>query len=84
MRKIPSNATSTEFQGMIARVLSEREPALVATSSGDKVVVMQEQDFLSWQETAYLLRSPPNAERLGRSLAEAQTGNLAEHTLVDP
>ncbi len=44
---------------------------------------MPEAQFRSLQETAYLLRSPANAEHLLASIAEASTGQVAEHDLQE-
>ncbi len=35
-------------------------------------------------ETWHLLRSPANAERLLRSIEDAEAGKLTEHELIDP
>ena len=37
------------------------------------------EEFESMQETLHLLRSPRNAERLLRSIARAEAGDLEEH-----
>jgi antitoxin YefM len=40
------------------------------TSKGGNAVLMSADDFRSWQETVYLLRSPANAARLMAAVAE--------------
>ncbi|MFI7586710.1 type II toxin-antitoxin system Phd/YefM family antitoxin [Spongisporangium articulatum] len=45
---------------------------------------MSAEQWRSIQETAYLLRSPANAERLARSVAEAEAGNTRTETLIEP
>lgn len=45
-------------------VIEDHTP-LIITRGGDKAVVMMSlEDWNTWQETLYLLRSPANAERL--------------------
>jgi len=41
-------------------------------------------EYNSIQETAYLLRSPANAERLLESIADMRKGNVAPHPLAMP
>jgi antitoxin YefM len=38
-------------------------------------------EFESLEETLHLLRDPANAERLLRSIKEAEAGKLAEHEI---
>ncbi|MBM7439073.1 PHD/YefM family antitoxin component YafN of YafNO toxin-antitoxin module [Streptomyces sp. HB132] len=44
---------------------------------------MSEEDFASWQETIYLMRSPANARRLLESIAEVEAGKTEYRELVD-
>lgn len=48
---------------LIDRVNNDHEPVEIVSRHGN-AVLMSAQDFASWQETAYLLRSPENARRL--------------------
>ncbi len=45
------------------------------------VVMISLEDFESIEETAYLLRSPKNAQRLLESIAELQSGRGVEREL---
>ena len=58
---------------------------LIITRPGGKeaAVVMSLEDFNSWQETAYLLSSPANAERLRQSIAELDAGKGVERKLLE-
>lgn len=58
---------------------------LIITRPGGKeaAVVMSLEDFNSWQETAYLLSSPANAERLRRSIADLDAGKGIERKLIE-
>ncbi|WP_281288254.1 type II toxin-antitoxin system Phd/YefM family antitoxin [Haloactinospora alba] len=47
---------------------------------GDAVLVSCE-DYEALEETAHLLRSPANAQRLLESLAQARRGEYEEHPL---
>jgi prevent-host-death family protein len=48
---------------LIQQVNDDHEPVRINSKGGD-AVLMSAQDFDSWQETIYLLRSPANARRL--------------------
>ena len=56
------------------KVYDDHEPVVITRKSGKNVVLMSIEDFESWQETAYLLRSPANAKRLIRSMEQAESG----------
>lgn len=58
---------------------------LIITRPGGKeaAVVMSLEDFNSWQETAYLLSSPANAERLRRSISDLDAGKGVERKLIE-
>jgi antitoxin YefM len=43
-------------------------PVRISSKNGD-AVLMSAEDFDSWQETIYLLRSPANARRLMEAVA---------------
>jgi antitoxin YefM len=50
------------------RVCEERVPLLVKRRNGEDVVIMSKDDYNAMEETAYLLRSPANAQRLLEAL----------------
>ena len=64
-------------------VVESRAPLVVTRQSGrGNVVMMSEEEFEGWQETAHLLRSPRNAERLLRSIRSADAGEASERDLA--
>ena len=58
---------------------------IVVTRQGGKgnVVLISESEFAGWQETAHLLSSPKNAERLLASIAELERGEGVGHELIE-
>jgi antitoxin YefM len=53
---------------LIQQVNEDHEPVRINSKGGD-AVLMSADDFDSWQETIYLLRSPANARRLMEAVA---------------
>ncbi|MGH3274884.1 MAG: type II toxin-antitoxin system Phd/YefM family antitoxin [Streptosporangiaceae bacterium] len=62
-----SEARSSLFP-LIQRVNDDHAPVRISSRSGD-AVLMSAEDYDSWQETIYLLRSPANAQRLMKAIA---------------
>lgn len=50
------------------KVCNEHIPLLVNKRNGEDVVILSKEDYVSLEETAYLLRSPKNAKRLLEAL----------------
>ena len=67
-----SEARSRLFP-LIQQVNDDHEPVRINSRSGD-AVLMSADDFDSWQETIYLLRSPANARRLMEAVARDKSG----------
>jgi antitoxin YefM len=68
----------------IDRVNADHEP-LVITREGGKpsAVLMSLEDFVAFEETRYLLRSPANADRLLTAVAALDRGEGGERALVE-
>jgi antitoxin YefM len=67
-----SEARSRLFP-LIQQVNDDHEPVRISSRGGD-AVLMSAEDFDSWQETIYLLRSPANARRLMEAVARDRSG----------
>ncbi|WP_407838963.1 type II toxin-antitoxin system Phd/YefM family antitoxin [Streptomyces sp. DSM 116496] len=67
-----SEARATLFP-LIERVNTDHTPVRITSKSGD-AVLMAADDYDSWQETVYLLRSPENAKRLTEAVARDREG----------
>ena len=58
---------------LLEQVNTDHEPVRITSKAGD-AVLMSADDYDSWQETVYLLRSPENARRLMEAVARDKTG----------
>ena len=60
----------------IDRVTADHDYTIITREGGKPAaVLMSLEDFASWQETEYLLRSPANAERLRKAVAGLDAGH---------
>ncbi len=65
------------------RVCEDHEPVIITRNSEQSVVMMSLEDYKALEETAYLLRSPANAQRLLASIAQLETGLGKEQDLIE-
>jgi len=64
------------------RVCNDHE-AMIITRNGEQAVVMLSlEDYNALEETAYLLRTPPNAKRLLSAVTQLNAGKGVERKLV--
>jgi antitoxin YefM len=68
---------------LIEQVNDDQEPVEIVSRAGTAYLVSADQ-WRSLMETAHLLRSPANAERLLRSIADAEAGRTGPQDLIDP
>lgn len=65
------------------RVCEDHEPVIITRNSEQSVVMMSLEDYKALEETAYLLRSPANAQRLLASVAQLEAGQGKEQGLIE-
>jgi antitoxin YefM len=65
---------------LIQQVNDDRQPIEITSKRGD-AVLMSRADYDALNETAQLLRTPANAERLLEALSQARAGKRASHQL---
>ena len=79
--------TYTSARGNLAqtmkKVCDDHSPVIITRKTAQAVVMMSLEDFEALEETAYLLRSPKNARRLLKSIAELEHGKGVEKELAD-
>lgn len=73
-----TTVTYTDFRQNLSRYLDKAEQdceeIVITRGKGRSTIVMSLDDFLSLQETAYLLSSKKNRKHLAQSMKEAKTG----------
>ncbi len=68
-----SEARAT-LAALLDRVTDDQEPVIIARRGKPAVALVALDELESYRETAYLLRSPANAERLLAALDRAKRG----------
>ena len=61
------------------QVHETRTPLLVTRQNAPSAVLIDKEEYDGIMETLHLLRSPANADRLLRSIADADAGNATTH-----
>ncbi len=67
---------------LIEEVNSDQVAVEIVSKKGTAFLVSAD-EYHSLKETVYLLRSPRNAERLRRGIADARAGRAEPHELVE-
>ncbi len=74
MDAITYSTARAKLADTMDRVCEDHEPIIITRSGQEAVVMMSLDDFKALEETAYLLRSPKNAQRLLESIAALESG----------
>lgn len=74
MDAISYTAARNKLAKTMDKVNDDHAPVLITRQKGKPVVMMSLDDFLAYEETAYLQSSPRNAARLGRAVRALEAG----------
>ena len=81
------NSTYTQARANLAKLLDEvslnKEVVIINRKNAENVALVSESELSSILETAHLLRSPKNAQRLLTALLKVQEGKEAPQTLQE-
>jgi antitoxin YefM len=84
---MPDVTTYTQARARFATLCSEvattREPIIIRRRNAEDVAIIAADELASLMETAHLLRSPRNAERLLSALVRAQDRDLPPSNIED-
>jgi antitoxin YefM len=76
--RISYDELSSDLAFYLDKVCDDGTPLLVTRQSASSVVLMSKQDYDGLIETIHLLESPANADRLLRSISQADQGKLVQ------
>ena len=83
MNTVTYTALRKNLASAMDQVNDDRAPMIVTRQNGRPAVLMSLDDFQSYEETLYLMRSPRNSERLNRAIEELRKGEGLRRELVD-
>lgn len=84
MRTTSYSDLRKNLSAMIDAVTADHEPIIITRDRGrPAAVLMSVEDFASYEETRYLLRSPANAERLDASIKALEAGEGRARDLTE-
>ncbi len=75
------------FRANLAKALDavnqNHKPIIITRQKGKPAVVISLEDFQSYEETAYLMASPKNAQRLNQAITEIESAQITQHELIE-
>ncbi|MCF7863822.1 MAG: type II toxin-antitoxin system prevent-host-death family antitoxin [Kiritimatiellales bacterium] len=83
MNAITYSEARANLAETITRVCDDHDPVIITKKSDKSVVMISLDDYEAMEETAYLLRSPKNAQRLLESIRELEAGNGMVKELIE-
>ena len=83
MNTMSYSSFRTHLAGTLDKVNDDHKPVLITRQNGKPAVVMGLEDFHAYEETAYLMASPKNAERLNQAIAEVNAGKTVQRNLIE-
>ena len=83
MRVVNFTDARNNLKSVIDDVVNDADFTVIARRDAPDAVVMSLDTFNSIMETAYLLKSPENAEWLARGVEQVRKGEIVPHVLTD-
>ena len=83
MTAISYTAARENLASTMDKVCNDHDPVIITRNRDQAVVMMSLEDYSSWEETAYLMRSPANARRLAESIEQIEKGKVVRKKLKD-
>jgi len=83
MDAISYSAARANLASTMNRVCNDHEPLIITRNGEQSVVMLSLQDYKALEETAYLLRTPANAQRLLAAAAQLNAGKGSARELAE-
>jgi len=83
METISYSAFRSQLARTLDKVNDDHRPVLITRQNGKPAVVISLEDYHAYEETAYLMASPVNAERLNQAIAEVEAGKIFQRELIE-
>lgn len=75
MTAVNFTTARAEFAKTIEQAIENHTPILITRRKGGNAILLSEEDFKSYEETAFLMQSTNNAVRLNSAIESLRTGN---------
>jgi antitoxin YefM len=82
MQAVSFSELRKDMKHIMDMTKDRHEPTIITRKQGN-MVIMSLEDYNALEETAYILSSPKNAQRILASLAELREGKGQEHELIE-
>ena len=83
METISYSVFRSQLALTLDKVNDDHRPVLITRQNGKPAVVISLEDYHAYEETAYLMASPVNAERLNQAIAEVKGGKIFQRELIE-
>lgn len=83
MKIMSYSESRARYAEVLQSVVDDREEVIITRNGHESAVIVSLDDYNSLRETAYLLRSPRNAQRLLDSIEKLDAGEAAQHELIE-
>lgn len=83
MDAITYSAARAHLASTMDRVCNDHAPLIITRKGERSVVMLSLEDYNALEETAYLLRSPANAQRLLGAIEQLNAGRGSERALAE-
>lgn len=83
MNAITYTSLRANLSKTIDSIINDHIPVLVTRQKGGNAVLISEEDYRSFEETAYLMQSMTNTIRLNESIAQLREGNGQLKELIE-
>jgi len=77
------SAVRAHLSSTMDKVIHDHEAIIITRSNRPAVVMLSLEDYQAMEETAYLLRSPMNAQRLLASITQLEAGQGVSKTVAE-
>ena len=82
MRTMKFSEARRNLKSVCDQVVRDASETIITRKDGD-VIILSLETYNSMKETAYLMQSPKNAERLLKAVRDVEAGNVEEHGLLE-
>lgn len=83
MDAISYTAARANLAKIMEQVCNDHAPVIITRKREAPVVMISLEDYQAMEETAYLLRSPANAQQLLEPIAELEAGKGVARKLIE-